>query len=38
MKALTFAPQPAPEVRRPTVAQPAPPSLIFYGWGPRLSS
>ncbi len=36
MKALPFAPRPNPEVRRPTVAQPNAPVLIFAGWGPRL--
>lgn len=38
MKALQFAAQPAPEIRRPTVAQPSAPALIFAGWGPRLGS
>lgn len=37
MKFPAFAPQPAPEIRRPTIAQqPAAPALIFAGWGPRL--
>jgi hypothetical protein len=37
MKVLQFAAQPPPEVRRPTIAQPASPAVIFSGWGPRLS-
>lgn len=36
MKALQFAAQPPPEIRRPTVARPTSAALIFSGWGPRL--
>jgi len=36
MKALPSVPRPKPEVRRPTLAQPSEPVLIFAGWGPRL--
>jgi len=37
MKVLQFAAQPQPEIRRPTIAQPASQAIIFAGWGPRLS-
>lgn len=36
MKIVLFAPERPPEVRRPTVAQPGAPAVIFSGWGPRL--
>lgn len=37
MKSAIFAPQERAEVRRPTIAQQPPQSLIFAGWGPRLT-
>lgn len=38
MKTATFAPKQPPDARRPTIAQQPPQSLIFAGWGPRLSA
>jgi hypothetical protein len=38
MKSVVFAPKDSPEVRRPTIAQQPPQSLIFAGWGPRMTA
>jgi hypothetical protein len=38
MKSLQFAAQRPSEIRRPTIAQPSAPAIIFSGWGPRLAS
>ena len=38
MKSPVFAPSQPIEARRPTIAQQPPQSLIFAGWGPRLSA